>query len=393
MAHLRTCLIFFAVISAAHALEPKQIASGAFPSIVVIETYGSSGRLTGMGTGFAIADDLVATSLHVVSRSDDIRLRSLEGQSSLALQGYVAADEANDLVILKTDPHGLAPLSIGNDESLVPGDPVYVIGHPFGLEGTFSAGMVSAKREFDGRSIIQVTAPISPGNSGGPVLNAIGEIIGISVAYIQDGQNLSFATPVSFLRYLLANQHDPKAMNDGLPSVTRTIRDQGTASSETIMFGNISVSLGMNEKIAREELERFYDFNPAGDETFMVYEPTDKPERVHWLGTIVFRDGEVAALMSRERWDTATGESWIQLYKLLHEQTKKDMGECITLLDYSKPNRTYFIRYIFPSREIRLGIHHSRLDNSVLIDVNQYVPPDPRDILPDMLGPQVGPIE
>ena len=85
------------------------------------------------------------------------------------------------------------------------GEDVYAIGNPQGLEGTFSKGIISSIREFNGHSIIQITAPISPGSSGGPLLNSIGEVIGVAFASFKSGQNLNFAIPVKYLHNLLAN--------------------------------------------------------------------------------------------------------------------------------------------------------------------------------------------
>jgi len=86
------------------------------------------------------------------------------------------------------------------------GDEIYVIGNPEGLEGTFSKGVISGIRSIDGRSYFQITAPISPGSSGGPVLNASGEVIGVAVASWRTGQNLNFAIPVFYVRSLLSRR-------------------------------------------------------------------------------------------------------------------------------------------------------------------------------------------
>ena len=86
------------------------------------------------------------------------------------------------------------------------GDAVYAVGNPQGLEGTFSQGIISSLREFKESKIIQITAPISPGSSGGPVLSAKGEVIGVSVATFRGGQNLNFAIPASYLSKLLEKQ-------------------------------------------------------------------------------------------------------------------------------------------------------------------------------------------
>jgi hypothetical protein len=83
------------------------------------------------------------------------------------------------------------------------GDEVFVAGNPQGLEGTFSQGIVSGIRDVESGTLLQITAPISPGSSGGPVLNSEGKVVGISVATFTSGQNLNFAIPANYLASLL----------------------------------------------------------------------------------------------------------------------------------------------------------------------------------------------
>lgn len=98
-------------------------------------------------------------------------------------------------------------LPLAKDNFAQIGDEVYVVGNPEGLVGTFSQGIISA---FRGTDYIQITAPISPGSSGDPVINRYGEVIGIATAFIKEGQNLNFAIPVAKLFPLLANRSSPK---------------------------------------------------------------------------------------------------------------------------------------------------------------------------------------
>jgi hypothetical protein len=86
----------------------------------------------------------------------------------------------------------------------VVGDPVFVMGNPLGQIGTFSTGVVSATREFDGRDLVQITAPISPGSSGGPVLNGAGEVIGVATLHLRAGQNMNFAVSSHHLTPMMA---------------------------------------------------------------------------------------------------------------------------------------------------------------------------------------------
>jgi tetratricopeptide (TPR) repeat protein len=88
--------------------------------------------------------------------------------------------------------------------SFSPGQKIYVIGSPLGLPATISEGIISGLRDFNGHHLIQITAPISSGSSGGPVLNDKGELVGVAVAQFKDGQNLNFAIPKNHVELLLS---------------------------------------------------------------------------------------------------------------------------------------------------------------------------------------------
>jgi len=114
-------------------------------------------------------------------------------------------DSRQDLAIIRVSNVDAPALSLGRSDKVQIGESVYVAGNPIGfLEGTFSNGIISGVREFRvGSERIQITAPISKGSSGGPVLNSKGEVIGVAVSIITAGQNLNFAIPSNYLSELL----------------------------------------------------------------------------------------------------------------------------------------------------------------------------------------------
>src|SRR5262249_3421737 len=131
------------------------------------------------------------------------------------------------------------------------GDEVYVVGNPEGLEGTFSQGIISSLR---GNDYIQITAPISHGSSGGPVLNKNGEVIGVAVGLIEEGQNLNFAIPVSKLTQLLNRKSD---------NVTRLVPSMpSTARSE---WQRVTSSGGQDYYFNRDRI------TPTPEHTFLVW--------------------------------------------------------------------------------------------------------------------------
>ncbi|MGH9948501.1 MAG: trypsin-like peptidase domain-containing protein [Pyrinomonadaceae bacterium] len=166
------------------------------PSAVAIETFDSRGNSLARGSGFFTAADRVITNRHVIERSSRVEIHLQDGKK-FPVKGVIAIDGEGDLALLQVDiPGNLArPLPILN---AVPqeGESIVVIGNPFGLEGSVSNGIVSAVREIAGYGkIIQITAPISPGSSGSPVVNMYGQVIGVATLQAAEGQSLNFAVP------------------------------------------------------------------------------------------------------------------------------------------------------------------------------------------------------
>ncbi len=173
------------------------------PSAVAIETFDSKDNTVARGSGFFIAPDRIITNRHVIERSSRVEIHLLDGKK-FPVRGVLAVDGEGDLALLLVDvPRALAvPLPIVR---AVPqeGESIVVIGNPYGLEGSVSNGIVSAVREISGYGkIIQITASISPGSSGSPVVNMAGQVIGIATLQAAEGQNLNFAVPAERILHL-----------------------------------------------------------------------------------------------------------------------------------------------------------------------------------------------
>lgn len=171
------------------------------PSIVTVIARTSEGE--SRGTGFYISSDgKVATNFHVIEGGSNIRVRHEDGQT-FTVQRVLAVDEEKDLAILQTDNRRARPLQLGDSDKVERGQEVCVIGSALGvLEGSVTTGVVSGVRNLEGVRFIQISAPISQGNSGSPVLTRRGEVIGIATATIQAGQNINIAVPVNELKRL-----------------------------------------------------------------------------------------------------------------------------------------------------------------------------------------------
>ena len=190
---------------AAPPLTARMVAQLSLPSVVLLIMSDANGQPIALGSGFSVMDGVVATNVHVIAGAAQGRVKVAGQSRTYSVTGTVGIDETNDLALLKVTGQTAPALVLGQSDSMSVGDDVYVAGNPEGLEGTLSSGIVSAVRQVQEHKLLQITAPISPGSSGGPVLNAQGEVIGIAVATFRGGQNLNFAVPSSYLITMLAN--------------------------------------------------------------------------------------------------------------------------------------------------------------------------------------------
>lgn len=190
----------------ARELDTVELARRTMPSVVAVQTS------EGTGSGFFVAPDLVATCFHVVRGSSEVRFKAI-GWSGKATS-VVAWDEENDLAVLRVTPTAAGRgLKIDRGPYVV-GSKVVVVSSPLGLNDTVSDGLVSALRS-DPQDLLQFTAPISPGSSGGPILNVRGDVMGMVAGFrarvdrgVTIGQNLNFAVPASLIMVAMATPNE-----------------------------------------------------------------------------------------------------------------------------------------------------------------------------------------
>ena len=184
---------------------PQKIAETALASTVLIVMEDSNGQPLGSGSGFFVGTSMIATNLHVVKDGFKGYIKRVGMNAKYPIAKIVAVDSQQDLAILRVSDVEAPSLALGDSDIVKTGDPIYAVGNPAGfLEGTFTEGNVSGMREFRiGSKRIQISAPISEGSSGGPVLNNKAEVIGVAVSTFRGGQNLNFAVPSNYLKKLL----------------------------------------------------------------------------------------------------------------------------------------------------------------------------------------------
>jgi len=164
----------------------------------------------GAGSGVIIAPDgYILTNDHVVQGTDSISVTLQDGRSFEA--STIGTDPSTDLAVLRANGSGLPFASLGDSGALKAGQLVIAIGNPFGFQSTVSTGVVSALgralRSRDGRlieNIIQHTAPLNPGNSGGPLVDSRGRVVGVNSAIIGIAQGIGFSIPADTARWVAA---------------------------------------------------------------------------------------------------------------------------------------------------------------------------------------------
>ena len=195
-------LLLPAVGVADEPLSVKDLAAKVRDSIVVIGFAGREGAQQGLGTGFVIdKGGLIATNLHVIGEARPISVQTAGGKT-LTVKAVHASDRALDLAIVEVDAADLQPLELSGAEKIDAGEPVVVMGNPQGLKHSVVSGVVSGTREIDGRSMLQLAIPVEPGNSGGPVLDMQGRVLGIVTMKSLVTQNLGFAVAAADLKTL-----------------------------------------------------------------------------------------------------------------------------------------------------------------------------------------------
>ncbi len=206
----------------------EELAALATPAVVLLDVRTPTSSR--QGSGFIVdPNGRILTNYHVVRDARSVRVKLSSGDVYDEVE-ILAEDARRDIAVLQVPGFDLPALRLGNSDSVRIGAAVVLIGSPLGLENTVSTGIVSGRRqEEEGYRLIQVSAPASPGSSGGAVLSVSGEVVGIAASQLQAGQNLNFAVPINYARGLL--EHLPSQPVRVLQATTQDA--EGSVSEKT----------------------------------------------------------------------------------------------------------------------------------------------------------------
>src|SRR5215470_16222379 len=269
------------------------------PSAVAIETFDSRGEKLSRGSGFFVEADRIVTNRHVLEGAFRADVHAANG-AVFPVRGVLAVDAEGDVALLKIDPPAPPIRALPLDKtSPQEGESVVVIGNPLGLEGSVTNGIVSAVRDIPtfGR-IIQITAPISSGSSGSPVVNMQGQVIGIATLQITGGQSVNFAipsqrisqlqlsTPMSLADLVVASGRNKRAkavqyFRDGLSFLSKDDCEKAVVSFEKATesdsnYAEAWAQAGFcNEKLGRhvealEASKRAVNLRPSAESYFNI---------------------------------------------------------------------------------------------------------------------------
>lgn len=229
------------------------------PSIVAIVTYDANGAALTTGSGFFLRPGQVVTNLHVIRGARRCEVKTLDGKGRIyPVAGLLDVDEEGDLALLSVE---MPPSRTRASQlaTLLPeeGEKIFVIGNPLKLEGSVSDGIVSAVRELPNiGKIIQITAPISHGNSGSPVFNLKGQVVGVVTIKVTNGQNINLAIGAARVRQLQAGKRRLLAdltMRDKSGDPAESLYKTGL---DSLWLGNFDNALGYFENAVNKNPTR-----------------------------------------------------------------------------------------------------------------------------------------
>ena len=229
------------------------------PSVVAIATYDAQGEALMTGSGFFVRPGQVVTNLHVIRGAQRGEVKTLDGKGKVfPVAGLLATDEEGDLALLSVDMPPDRP-RVSELAHVLPdeGEQIVVIGNPLKLEGSVTDGIVSAVREVPNvGKIIQITAPISHGNSGSPVFNMKGEVVGVVTVKVTNGQNINLAISAARVLELRPGELRPLARFPARERPSDVAESSYRNGLDSLWLGNYDNAIGYFETAANRNPRR-----------------------------------------------------------------------------------------------------------------------------------------
>jgi serine protease Do len=229
-------------------IDVQAIYGGAKDAVVLLISYDKNNQPLSLGSGFFVENDILVTNLHVIAGAASIKIKFMSGEL-LPAAFALGIDVEHDVALLQA-PLTKKPLRLQLDPPGI-GEPIIAIGNPLGLQGTVSTGIVSGIRKDKADTYYQITAPISPGSSGGPIIDENGLVIGISTFTLAGTQSLNFAIPSSYVNALLRSpKKTPLVATITLPKAsTRRAADERVTVRNAYIEGGSGLASGLEASV------------------------------------------------------------------------------------------------------------------------------------------------
>jgi S1-C subfamily serine protease len=302
-------------------LDPPKLYEQSQPAVVLI-TVAHSGGKESFGSGVIVKPEgVIVTNFHVMKGAISARVQLSNGDIYDDVT-ILDTDERKDIAVIKIKAVNLSALSFADSDTLRVGSSVYAIGAPRGLEGSLSSGIVSSIRPgsevspaFEGFRVIQFSAPVSPGSSGGPLLDESGKIVGLVFGGRPGGQNLNFAIPANYVLPLTLSSNSEGRALASMPKQTKAApvrsREEILGSAKTICVVVVKGNSVLKTEVTKK-LIQWGKLTPVvvPEEADLIL-AIEQTARMDWEGN---GNEATALLVDRESkvelWSTTKGGPW-----------------------------------------------------------------------------------